>query len=171
MLKVMNPSVIVILIGILTNISIGYKTNCTNEVSKPCVVFMTPNEDAYQNIFVQLLGPVLRHVHHLGLNPDQTKPKDIVEENEKMEMFLDKSTINKFFEYLFGFGKGYGGRIILVSNINDVKDPSNFKLKTKPTGYWPWKNIFSRNKSGKNIFTKINNLLMHKNHKNLKHAD
>uniref|UniRef100_A0A0N5BL79 Secreted protein n=1 Tax=Strongyloides papillosus TaxID=174720 RepID=A0A0N5BL79_STREA len=89
----MNLLNIVILISIFTNISFGYKTNCTDEVSKPCTVFMTPTEDAYQNVFIKLLGPVLRYVYHLGLNPNQTKPKDIAEENEKMQMYLDSSTI------------------------------------------------------------------------------
>uniref|UniRef100_A0A0N5B3J7 Secreted protein n=1 Tax=Strongyloides papillosus TaxID=174720 RepID=A0A0N5B3J7_STREA len=89
----MNSLSIVILIATFISASQGFLTNCNKSVSLPCTLLMTPFEDAYQNVFLNVLDPILKFVFHVGLSPNETKPEEIEAENVRIQTLVGSGTI------------------------------------------------------------------------------
>uniref|UniRef100_A0A0K0FIT7 Uncharacterized protein n=1 Tax=Strongyloides venezuelensis TaxID=75913 RepID=A0A0K0FIT7_STRVS len=164
--KIMNSLCVVILIGILINISFGYKTNCEAALPLSCTFFLTPDDEAYQNTLLGSLKSRHKDTNNLGLDKNESDESKIEEVNKKLQTALDDDTINDFLKNVYGFGKrGYGGvRIVLVSNSIYNYLQSDYTT-SKPATSLPLKDPYVKHKSllDNNIFKKIGKKVL--NHK------
>uniref|UniRef100_A0A0K0FIT8 Uncharacterized protein n=1 Tax=Strongyloides venezuelensis TaxID=75913 RepID=A0A0K0FIT8_STRVS len=156
----MNSLSIVILIATFINGSYGFWTNCNESVSLPCNLFMTPYENAYQNVFLGILDPILRFVYHLGLKPNETTPEEIAAENVRIQTLVGSGTIEEFFKQLLGLNRGYERRVYIVPEINNKTDFSNFTRNENNSNSMTWEDF--SNIPRNNFFKKFIGIFKHK---------
>uniref|UniRef100_A0A0N5B4J4 Uncharacterized protein n=1 Tax=Strongyloides papillosus TaxID=174720 RepID=A0A0N5B4J4_STREA len=89
----MNSLDTFILIVMFINFSFGYKTDCTQDMGRPCTIYLTPHEDAYQELFLSSVDYMNKVVHDIGLMENETNRDVIEKENENIKKFVGEDEI------------------------------------------------------------------------------
>uniref|UniRef100_A0A0N5BPZ9 Secreted protein n=1 Tax=Strongyloides papillosus TaxID=174720 RepID=A0A0N5BPZ9_STREA len=89
----MNSLGTYILINAFINFLFGYKTDCTQDMGRPCTVYLTPDEDAYQELFLSSVDCMNKIVHGIGLMENETNRDVIEKENENIKKFVGEDEI------------------------------------------------------------------------------
>uniref|UniRef100_A0A0N5CGF3 ABC transporter substrate-binding protein n=1 Tax=Strongyloides papillosus TaxID=174720 RepID=A0A0N5CGF3_STREA len=143
----MNSFNLFIFIGILTSFSFGYKTNCTDRIGKPCVVYLAPEENDYQKLFLSSIDPVDKINYDIGLGPRDTDWNQIQHENKAIKK-LDKKTIENFVKKLPAVGLGNDVTVEVVPHLYNVFLTSDFPKSETTQKPITWKDYKEANGKG-----------------------
>uniref|UniRef100_A0A0N5BU60 Pro-melanin concentrating hormone n=1 Tax=Strongyloides papillosus TaxID=174720 RepID=A0A0N5BU60_STREA len=94
----MNSLSIAILVGVLINISYGYKHNCFEKTTIRCTIILMPGEPAYK-LFLDSLKDS-ETSHGIGLLTGETDQDLINKENALIEKYVSEESKKTFFSKL-----------------------------------------------------------------------
>uniref|UniRef100_A0A0K0FIT6 Secreted protein n=1 Tax=Strongyloides venezuelensis TaxID=75913 RepID=A0A0K0FIT6_STRVS len=141
----MNSLDTFILIVILIDFSFGYKTDCTQDMGKPCTVYLTPHEDAYQELFLSSIDCMNKLVHDIGLMENETNLETIEKENENIKKFVGEDEIRTFINKLPDVTYGYNRSVEIVPHLHMVMIPSDISSFVTTEKPWTRKDFYEEN--------------------------
>ncbi|CEF70289.1 Hypothetical protein SRAE_2000492200 [Strongyloides ratti] len=122
---------IFVLLSILLTTSFEYKTDCEDDLSQPCTVYLTPWEDA----FTKLLGsidPTTKMLYNIENLANSVEPDSIQELNDKIKKHVGQTEIKTFAQKLPVLYR-FGMNITIVEDLSKVTVPSDLTTTTETT--------------------------------------